>query len=46
MVKFKNIETGNILSVKNEKTITLMENSARYIRVQETTKTAKKGGKK
>lgn len=46
MSKFKNIETGNVLSVKNEKTIALMEKSERYIRVQETVKAAKKGKQK
>lgn len=46
MAKFKNIETGNILTVKNEKTIALMEKSERYTRVQETAKTVKKGKKK
>lgn len=44
MAKFKNTETGNILNVKNEKTIALMEKSERYTRVQETA-TGKKNGK-
>lgn len=45
MAKFKNIETGNILTVKNEKTIALMEKSERYTRVQETANTGKKNSK-
>ena len=45
MVKFKNTETGNVLKVKNEKTIELMEKSERYVRVQETANTGKKSGK-
>ena len=45
MAKFKNVETGNILNVRNEKTIALMEKSERYVRVQETANAAKKSGK-
>ena len=43
MTKFKNTETGNVLVVKNEKTIALMEESAQYVRIQETS--APKKGK-
>lgn len=46
MAKFKNVETGNILFVKNEKTIAIMEKSVRYIRIPETAKTSKKDKKK
>ncbi len=42
MKKFKNIETGNVLTVKNEDTIALMEKSNRYIEVSTT---GKKSGK-
>lgn len=45
MAKFRNTETGNVLNVKNEKTIALMENSERYTRVQETANTGKKNSK-
>lgn len=37
MAKFRNNETGNVLVVKNEKTIALMEKSERYTRVTERT---------
>jgi len=46
MAKFKNTETGNVLNVKNEKTIALMEKSERYTRVVETASTGKKNTKK
>ena len=36
-MKFRNTETGNVLNVKNEKTIALMDKSERYIRVAERT---------
>lgn len=42
MKKFKNIKTGNILSVKNEDAIELMERSDRYTEV---TDQPKKPGK-
>ena len=45
MVKFLNTETGNVLNVKNEKTIALMEKSPRYTRVQATANAGKKNGK-
>ena len=45
MAKFKNTETGNVLNVKNEKTIALMEKSERYARVHETANTGKKSAK-
>ena len=46
MAKFKNIETGNVLNVKNEKTIALMEKSERYTPVQKGSKTGKRGVRK
>lgn len=46
MAKFRNTETGNVLNVKNEKTIALMEKSERYTRVQSTGNTGKQNSKK
>ena len=43
--KFKNNKTGNVLNIKNKKTITLMEKSERYTRVDKTSNTDKKSDK-